>query len=185
VARIYTRTGDNGTTGLIGGKRVSKDSLRIEACGTVDELNALLGVVRSCGLDEETEGILLRIQNELFTLSANLAVTEEANRVRFKLPPLTREHVCALEQDIDKVQASMAPLRKFVLPGGSKAAALLHLARTVARRAERRCVSLAGKESVQPEVIRYLNRLSDLLFTLARRANILAGWNEINPGFGH
>jgi len=185
VARIYTSTGDNGTTGLIGGKRVQKNSLRIETCGTVDELNALLGVVRSYGLDERTEEILLRIQDHLFTLNANLAVTEEANRARFKVPPFTREHVVTLEKDIDEIQAAMEPLRQFLLPGGSKASALLHFARTVARRAERRCVSLAGKETVHPEIIRYLNRLSDLLFALARRANILAGRSEIHPRFGH
>ena len=185
MARIYTKTGDNGTTGLIGGKRVPKDSMRIETCGTVDELNAMLGVVRSCGLDEEAEGTLLRIQDQLFTLSANLALPEEANRARFKIPPLTGEHVAALEKDIDRIQASMGPLRQFVLPAGSKIAALLHLARTVARRAERRCVSLAEKEPVPQEILRYLNRLSDLLFVLARRTNILAGRSETNPGFGH
>lgn len=184
MARIYTKTGDDGTTGLIGGERVPKDSLRIETCGTVDELNALLGVVRSCGLDEGTESILHRIQDHLFTLSANLAVMDGESGTRYKVPLVTDENVAALERDIDQTQAAMEPLRQFVLPGGSKAAALLHLARTVARRAERRCVSLAGKEAVQPQIIRYLNRLSDLLFTLACRANILAGRAEIHPGFG-
>lgn len=184
MPRIYTKTGDDGTTGLIGGGRVPKDSLRIETCGTVDELNALLGVVRSYCLDEATENILLRIQDHLFTLSANLAVTESAIRAKHSIPPVTDEYVALLEKEIDGIQAVMEPLRQFVLPGGSKAAALLHLARTVARRAERRCVSLAAKEVVQPQIIRYLNRLSDLLFMLARRANGLAGREEIHPRFG-
>jgi len=183
VARIYTKTGDDGTTGLIGGERVPKDSLRIETCGTVDELNALLGVVRSYGLDEGTESVLLRIQDHLFTLSANLAVTEGASRAKYDIPPVTDEYVATLERNIDEIQAAMEPLRQFVLPGGSQVAALLHLARAVARRAERRCVSLAGKEVVPPQITRYLNRLSDLLFTLARRANVMAGRNEIHPGF--
>jgi cob(I)alamin adenosyltransferase len=169
---------------LIGGQRVSKDSLRIEACGTVDELNALLGVVRSYIMDPATENTLLRIQDDLFTLSANLAVTEVAVRDRHGIPPVKDEHVIRLEKEIDEIQAVMEPLRKFVLPGGSKAAALLHFARSVARRAERRCVSLAAKEAVETEIIRYLNRLSDLLFMLARRANALAVREEIHPRFG-
>ncbi len=164
---------------------MSKDSLRIEACGTVDELNALLGVVRSLIPDAATERSLLRIQDHLFTLSANLAVTEAGTRTRHGVPPITGEHVTVLEKEIDEIQEVMEPLRKFVLPGGSKAAALLHFARTVARRAERRAVSLAAKETVEPEIIRYLNRLSDLLFMLARRANALAGSEEVNPRFGH
>ena len=184
MTRIYTKTGDDGTTGLIGGQRVSKDSLRIESYGTVDELNALLGVVRSHITDAATENTLLRIQDDLFTLSANLAVTEGASRARHGIPPLTDEQVTLLEKGIDEIQAATEPLRRFVLPGGSKAAALLHFARTVARRAERRCVSLAAKEAVEPEIIRYLNRLSDLLFMLARRANALAGKEEIHPRFG-
>lgn len=163
---------------------MSKDSLRIETYGTVDELNALLGVVRSFISDAATETSLLRIQDHLFTLSANLAVTEAGTRTRHGVPPVTGEHVALLEKEIDEIQAVMEPLRKFVLPGGSKAAALLHFARTVARRAERRCVSLAAKEAVEPEIIRYLNRLSDLLFMLARRANALAGREEVNPRFG-
>jgi cob(I)alamin adenosyltransferase len=184
VTRIYTKTGDDGTTGLIGGQRVSKDSLRIETYGTVDELNALLGVIRSLPLDSVAEETLLRVQDHLFTLSANLAVTEAATRARHGVPPITVEHITLLEKEIDEMQAALEPLRKFILPGGSKAAALLHFARAVARRAERRCVSLAAKETVEPEIIRYLNRLSDLLFMLARRANILAGREEINPRFG-
>jgi cob(I)alamin adenosyltransferase len=183
VPRIYTKTGDDGTTGLIGGERVPKDSLRIETCGTADELNALLGVVRSYTLDEATEKILLRIQDHLFTLSANLAVTEVAVRAKHKIPPVSDEHIALLEREIDELQAAMEPLRHFVLPGGSKVAALLHLARTIARRAERRCVSLAAKEIVEPQITRYLNRLSDLLFMLARRANVLAGREEIHPRF--
>ncbi len=184
MTRIYTKTGDDGTTGLIGGQRVSKDSLRIESYGTVDELNALLGVARSHIIDAATDNTLLRIQDDLFTLSANLAVTEGASRAGHGIPPITDEQVTLLEKEIDEIQAAMEPLRRFVLPGGSKAAALLHFARTVARRAERRCVSLAAEEAVGPEIIRYLNRLSDLLFVLARRANALAGKEEIHPRFG-
>ncbi len=184
MTRIYTKTGDDGTTGLIGGQRVPKDSLRIEACGTVDELNALLGVVLTSVQDEASENTLLRVQDHLFTLGANLAVTETAIRTRHGVPAITDEHVTQLEKEIDEIQATTEPLRKFVLPGGSQAAALLHFARAVARRAERRCVSLSAKEAVEPEIIRYLNRLSDLLFMLARRANVLAGKTEIHPRFG-
>ena len=184
MTRIYTKTGDDGTTGLIGGQRVSKDSLRIETYGTVDELNALLGVIRSLPLDSAAGETLLRVQDHLFTLSANLAVTEAAIRARHGVPPITVELVTLLEKEIDEMQAALEPLRKFILPGGSEAAALLHFARAIARRAERRCVSLAAKETVEPEIIRYLNRLSDLLFMLARRANVLAGREEINPRFG-
>jgi cob(I)alamin adenosyltransferase len=184
VVKIYTRTGDDGTTGLIGGKRVSKDHLRIEAYGSVDELNALLGVVRSCSPSEPVEKTLRRIQDDLFTIGADLALPAGVDRNRYTVPALTETDVAALERDIDECERQLEPLRKFVLPGGTTAAALLHFARTVARRAERQCVSLASAEAVDPQILRYLNRLSDLCFVLARFVNRQSGQVESHPTFG-
>ncbi|MCC6446524.1 MAG: cob(I)yrinic acid a,c-diamide adenosyltransferase [Armatimonadetes bacterium] len=171
--RIYTRTGDQGQTGTAGRKRVDKDSLRIEAGGTVDELNACLGLVRSLVGDVESLSVLERLQAELFELGADLSADKPEDS------KITPQRVLALEKDIDRFTAELEPLRRFVLPGGTEAAARLHFARTVCRRAERRVVSLNKAEPVNPETLRYLNRLSDLLFTLARAANRRAGQNEI------
>jgi len=184
VARIYTKTGDDGTTALIGGRRIDKDAPRIKAYGTVDELNAVLGVVRGCGPNPETERIILEIQKQLFTLGANLALPEGTSRSDWGVPALTDGEVASLESLIDNLEGGLEPLRKFILPGGGRAAAALHLARTVARRAERHCVSLSRTEKVDPQIIRYLNRLSDLLFSLARRENFLSGIKESHPTFG-
>lgn len=184
MVRIYTRTGDDGTTGLIGGKRVSKDHLRIEAYGSVDELNALLGVVRSYSPPEPVERILQRIQDDLFTIGAALALPAGADRNRYKVPDVAAADVTALERDIDECEQQIEPLGKFILPGGTTAAALLHLARTVARRAERECVSLARAEALDPQILRYLNRLSDLCFVLARLVNRRSGQPEPYPTFG-
>lgn len=184
MVRIYTRTGDDGSTGLIGGKRVSKDHLRIEAYGSVDELNALLGVVRSYSTPELVEKILRRIQDDLFTIGAALALPAGADRNRYNVPEVAEADVAALEKDIDECEQQIEPLRKFVLPGGTTAAALLHLARTVARRAERQCVSLARTETLDLQILPYLNRLSDLCFVLARLVNRRSGQAESHPTFG-
>jgi cob(I)alamin adenosyltransferase len=174
--RIYTRGGDAGETSLGDGTRVPKSDARIEAYGTVDELGALLGVVRTHELPDGFDAWLGRIQNDLFDLGADLAVPErtradgasEGKRSRLRIEP---EQVTWLEQRCDEANEGLAPLRSFVLSGGTPAAAGLHLARTVARRAEREIVRLAAHETVNRQVIAYINRLSDLLFILARAAN--------------
>ncbi len=181
MARIYTRTGDDGTTGLIGGKRVSKDSPSIEACGSLDELNALLGVVRSHSLPDGIDGILHRIQDRLFTIGAELATPEG---VKPRNQGLSDGEVRILESHIDEFEAKLPPLRQFILPGGAGAAAELHLARAVTRRAERHCVSLSRLEKVNPQILRYLNRLSDLCFVLARYVNQQQSGPELHPTFG-
>jgi cob(I)alamin adenosyltransferase len=181
VARIYTRTGDDGTTGLIGGRRVSKDSPCIEACGSLDELNAVLGVVRSHALPHEVDGILRLVQDRLFTIGAELATPEGVER---RSEGLGNEEVRNLEKEIDAFEDRLQPLEQFILPGGAAAGAALHLARAVARRAERQCVSLSRLEKVNPQILRYLNRLSDLCFVLARYINRQQSMPELHPGFG-
>ncbi len=173
--KIYTKTGDKGDTSLFGGHRVPKDALRIEAYGSVDELNSVLGLVRS-GLNEtDIDTILDRIQQELFALGADLATPRSTakNVRRFQA-----QDAHPLEQIIDRLDGSLRPLRNFILPGGSSAAASLHFARTVCRRAERAVVRLARNEDLGDGCIIYLNRLSDLLFVLARYANHLSGTPE-------
>jgi cob(I)alamin adenosyltransferase len=170
--RIYTRTGDAGSTRLASGATVSKADLRVEAYGGVDETNALIGLARlSTAGDAALDPILARIQNDLFDLGADLATPpadDEAERPRLRV---LDTQVARLEAEIDALNEPMAPLTSFVLPGGSPAAAALHLARTVCRRAERRCVALAEREDVSAAALKYLNRLSDLLFVAARFAN--------------
>jgi cob(I)alamin adenosyltransferase len=183
VTRIYTRTGDDGTTGLIGGRRVSKDDLRIEAYGSVDELNSVVGLARSHALPGAVEEILARVQDDLFTIGARLA-TPGSSAAGPGFAALTADSVVSLERAIDRCEAELPPLRQFVLPGGAPAGALLHMARTVARRAERGCVALARTDSVASEVLSYLNRLSDLLFVLARFVNLKSGIAEVHPTFG-
>ena len=175
LSRIYTKTGDKGTTALGDGRRVPKDAPRIEAYGTVDELNAVLGLVLLVVADADGAALLKSIQNDLFDLGADLCVPERPKRGRAaqarKPLRIAEAHVKPLEQAIDRFNAALQPLRSFVLPGGTAASAWLHLARTVCRRAERRLVALARKETINPQAIIYLNRLSDLLFVMARRAN--------------
>lgn len=168
--RIYTRTGDHGETGLFHGPRVGKDMPRIEVLGTLDELNAVLGVSRSKSLDEEIDAIVQRVQNELFVLGAEISTADPA---QLAIPRLERRHVEALESDIDRLSETLPPLTAFLLPGGTPAAADLHLARTVCRRAERRLVTLlrAVPEEISFVLLAYLNRLADLLFVIARAAN--------------
>jgi len=175
LSRIYTKTGDKGTTALGDGRRVPKDAPRIEAYGTVDELNAVLGLALLVVADADGAALLKSIQNDLFDLGADLCVPERPKRGRAaqarKQLRIAEAHVKPLEQAIDRFNAALQPLRSFVLPGGTAASAWLHLARTVCRRAERRLVALARKETINPQAIIYLNRLSDLLFVMARRAN--------------
>ena len=174
--KIYTKTGDTGETGLYGGTRVSKDSMRVEACGTVDELNACIGFVRSQVQDEEINAILYRIQNELFDIGADLATLDTHPKAEnLRIPPTLTSQ---LENEIDRFDTELPPLRNFILPGGSTGGAAIHLARTVSRRAERCVVSLAEAEPVNPEVLIYLNRLSDLLFVIARLVNHRLGEPE-------
>lgn len=177
--RIYTRTGDGGETGLYGGQRVTKDHPRVCAYGDVDELNAFLGFCLAEGLPPAMEPLLLRLQAELFTLGADLATPDDAPAgAAAKAPRVNEGMAAALEPEIDRWEADLPPLRQFILPGGDAAAARLHVARAVCRRAERSVVTLIGLEDVNPEIVVYLNRLSDLLFVLARAANRLASVEE-------
>ena len=184
INRVYTRKGDDGQTGLVGGQRVPKDSPRIEAYGTVDELNACLGAARAT-LNKLAQqeprlavlgAILLRVQHELFNLGSILATLPED--VHPRQPRVTDAEIAQLEKGMDAMNEELAPLRSFVLPGGSRVDAELHIARTVCRRAERACVGLGTWESVPPEAVRYLNRLSDALFVWARWAAHVSGSPE-------
>jgi cob(I)alamin adenosyltransferase len=184
INRVYTRQGDRGETHLVGGQRVPKDSPRIAAYGTVDELNALLGAARATVNGAAAQeprlavlgGIILRVQHELFNLGSILATLPED--VHPRQPRVTDAEIEQLEKGMDAMNEELAPLRSFVLPGGSRLEAELHIARTVCRRAERECVALARLESVPPEAIRYLNRLSDALFVWARWAARTSGAGE-------
>jgi cob(I)alamin adenosyltransferase len=175
--KIYTKTGDAGTTGLWGGQRVDKDAVRVESYGQVDELNALLGVARTLngGADVEMDALLERIQNELFVLGADLATPGETTRIE----RVNEAYTTRLEEEIDRLDVELEPLRQFILPGGSPLAAHLHLVRTVCRRAERSVVKLAHVETINPAVLIYLNRLSDWFFMLARVANSRAGQSDV------
>jgi len=176
--KIYTKTGDKGETGLGDGSRVGKDSLRVECYGAVDELNACLGLVRSRREDAEVDALLGEVQKDLFALGAQLADPQARVADRKPKAAVTPDHVKRLEDAIDARQEELPPLRAFILPGGSEVGALLHFSRTVCRRAERRVVSLARQEDVDPLVVTYLNRLSDLLFVLARDVNHRSGVPE-------
>ncbi len=176
--KIYTKTGDRGETSLYGGQRVPKDALRIEAYGTVDELNSLLGVAEAESTDPDLRQILVGIQNRLFDVGADLASPDTGKSG--KIRRIGDSDVRALEQIIDSVDETLTPLSSFILPGGSPVAARLHLARAVCRRAERAVVRLAHNETITPAVIVFLNRLSDLLFVLARQANHKAGIDEVH-----
>ena len=180
LSKIYTRTGDDGTTGLGDGARVPKESLRVEAYGTVDETNSAIGVVIGHEtLPPQMRSCLIEVQHDLFDLGGELCIP--GHRI------ITDAHTERLERTLDGFNENLPPLKEFILPGGGPAAAACHLARAICRRAERRCWSLARVESVAPEVLRYLNRLSDLLFVLARvLARQSAGgevfWRRSNPG---
>lgn len=171
--KIYTKTGDDGTTALGSGERRPKNDLRIEAYGTVDETNAVLGIVRlhTAADVPELDVVLGRIQNDLFDLGADLATPDTGEDLGYEPLRVTDAQVSALEQAIDKFNGDLTPLRSFVLPGGSAASAHLHLARTVSRRAERLMVELASREKVSSSAIRYMNRLSDFFFVASRFLN--------------
>lgn len=178
--RIYTRTGDTGDTGLFGGGRVPKDDPRVEAYGDVDELNAHLGLARAIEMMPRIDEVLVPIQRDLFSLGALLA-TPDRDRMQEQLAKarIDEERIAELEHAIDEGEKELEPLRAFILPGGTPKAAALHVARTVCRRAERRVISLQRSQVIPALVVIYLNRLSDLLFVLARVANRRAGAGEV------
>lgn len=175
--KIYTKTGDGGETGLFGGARVSKADPRVEAYGDVDELNAQIGVARAGGLDGDIDELLATIQAKLFDVGAELAAAPGSKAS--SMPRVSDADVVVLESGIDRFEEELAPLENFILPGGTAAAAWLHVGRTVARRAERRVVALASQTEVRDVIVHYLNRLSDLLFVLARVANRRAGVADV------
>lgn len=172
--KIYTRTGDKGTTGLFGGARVEKSDSRIEALGAIDELNATLGIVRAEALSPELDRQLSTLQSELFVVGAEVACVPE-KLDKLKMPLVSSEQVSGLENLIDQYEQSLPALTQFILPSGSRAGAALHAARTIARRAERRCLAVAH---LRPSLVVYLNRLSDCLFVMARAENQRAGSEE-------
>ncbi len=176
--KIYTKTGDDGENGLFGGPRVPKDHLRIETYGTVDELNSVVGIVRLhvSAASRELDAQLERIQNELFDLGAALATPDP---IKFGITGVSEESVALLEQSMDRFDADLEPLKQFILPGGAPAAAYLHLARTVCRRAERLTVALARQSDIAPTGVVYLNRLSDWFFVAARWINKQAGEPDV------
>lgn len=177
--RIYTRTGDGGETSLLGGERVSKADLRVEAYGAVDELNSWLGVARGKVPREELAQLLEAAQAILFEVGAELATARpEDPKLAAHVPRVGPSHVRELEAWIDRLEADLPPLRTFVLPGGGEAGAVLHVARAVCRRAERRVVALSQQRPVNPEILRYLNRLGDFLFVAARWVNQVMGVQE-------
>jgi cob(I)alamin adenosyltransferase len=176
--KIYTKTGDAGETGLFGGARVSKASLRVEAYGEVDELNSAVGWARIAVSEPDLDGLLNQIQNDLFVVGAELGSTEDRKQ-KGGMPLVAERQVEALERAIDKYEEGPPALTSFVLPGGSETAARFHLGRCVCRRAERSLVALAAQENLRGELFRYVNRLSDLLFVLARYANHAAGVEDI------
>ena len=175
--KIYTRTGDDGSTGLIGGMRVAKSDPRIECYGTVDELNAALGLAAVSG-DAGWVAAVREVQGELFAIGSHLATPDGAPRAA-SLPALDEAWASRLEMQIDAAEAGLPPLRNFILPGGTEAAARLHLARTICRRAERLLVSFSVDRPIDPIILTYFNRLSDWLFVQARQANYLAGTADV------
>ena len=177
--KIYTRTGDKGETALFGGGRVSKSHPRVTAYGTVDELNSALGVALGQIADEELRVRLAPVQHDLFAIGAHLATPQEGRGKRPVTPDLPQGRIEEMERWMDEAESELAPLREFILPGGVPGAAFLHFVRTVCRRAERYVVALAQEEAVADDVIRYLNRLSDLLFVFARLENARAGAKDI------
>jgi cob(I)alamin adenosyltransferase len=177
--KIYTKTGDKGETSLFGGRRVWKNDTRINAYGTVDELNSVFGLILTEIKNEELKQIALSIQHELFIVGSDLATPNDKGNKGFLISRIDASHTKRLEEIIDKYESQLPELRNFILPGGLKGAALLHNARTICRRAEREVISLARKEEINSELEIYLNRLSDLLFVLARFENFSNGKEDI------
>lgn len=169
--KIYTRTGDDGTTGLIGGTRVKKYNIRLEAYGTVDELNSYIGLLRSLLEDKPTDLILEKVQNKLFVIGANLATEVHKELIKKQLP-CRESDIVMLENEMDRIVELLPPLKNFILPGGTQANAFCHVARTVCRRAERRIVELSEESEVDALLIKFINRLSDYLFVLSRKISM-------------
>ena len=178
LTRIYTRTGDDGTTGLGGGGRVGKDDPQVEACGDVDELNSAIGVALATGVVDELTTSLTRIQSELLNVGGELSLIGAPPDRRPPQPLIQARHVETLERECDRYNADLPALPNFIVPGGATGAAALHVARTVCRRAERSVVTLSHLREMSPEILRYLNRLSDLLFIMARFENRARGASE-------
>lgn len=177
--KIYTKTGDSGTTSLIGGTKVPKSHLRIESYGTIDELNSYLGLVRDLLTDEPCRDMILEIQDRLFTIGSSLAC-DPVKEPKMRIPDLRSSDITALESEIDRIDGMLAPMRSFILPGGHPVVSHLHIARCICRRAERACVRLELESlEVEPMILQYLNRLSDYLFVLARYACVLLQIEEI------
>lgn len=177
--KIYTKTGDNGQTSLFGGHRVSKDDLRIESYGTVDELNSVLGMALHDISDKKLHDVIFELQNELFVLGSDLATPKSDSGKDRHITRISAEHVERLEKLIDTFTEEVPPLKYFILPGGSRAASWLHIGRTICRRAERKVVTLYNNVDIGAHIVVYLNRLSDLLFVLARYANKTAGVPDV------
>lgn len=172
--KIYTKTGDQGKTGLIGGTRVNKNDIRLEAYGTLDEFNAFVGLLISEGLDESDQRFNENIQHRLFKICSYLATDQSQTKVTF-VEPIGDKELLEMEQEIDKITQTLPPINRFVLPGGSKRASLCHVCRTICRRAERRIMDVSSIYEVHPQIIRYINRLSDYFFTLSRKYCISDG----------
>ena len=177
--KVYTKTGDDGTTGLVGGSRVKKYDLRLESYGTIDELNASIGVLRSMELPADVTELLIQIQNKLFNIGSRLASDEKGESFTADLK-ITEENIKVLENAIDEYEKHLPKLTGFVLPGGDLSVAQCHVVRTVCRRAERRIVEFAESYPVQPEIVKYINRLSDFMFTLARKLAFDKNVDEVN-----
>jgi len=182
--KIYTKTGDSGQTSLFGGQRVPKYHLRIESYGTVDELNSYIGLIRDQQIDEHTKTVLIQVQNDLFTLGAMLATPPEKEKLksgkdRLNIPKVSEESIQQLENEIDLMNETLTPMTSFVLPGGHTIVSFCHIARCVCRRAERLCTQLNDSETLNENVLMYLNRLSDYIFVLARKLTLTTQSEEI------
>ncbi len=177
--KIYTKGGDKGETGLFGGERVSKDSIRIEAYGTVDELNSFIGLTLTEIKDTKVRELLNSVQNNLFALGSDLAAPDNEKNRTHNIPRITKSQFEEIEKEIDKFDTKLDELKNFILPGGCKSSALLHICRTICRRAERRVVTLSNGVNLSPDIIIFLNRLSDLFFVLARYENKISGIEDI------
>jgi len=176
--KIYTKTGDDGSTGLVGGTRLKKYEVRLEAYGTVDELNAIIGVIRSFGLSDSDKNILAEIQNKLFNIGSRLASDKKGDEMTSELS-IKDDDILFLEKAIDEFEEDLPELTQFILPGGDQTAAQCHVARTVCRRAERRILEFAQQNTVQPELTKYINRLSDFFFVFARKLTADSGLEEM------
>jgi len=176
--KIYTKTGDNGTTGLLDGERVSKNSLRVNVYGTIDELNSIIGIITTLKIPEELKSTFSKLNNVLFEAGSDLASPNNTTKVK-NISRIKEEHIFWLEKLIDEYDLKLPPLKNFILPGGTNASAYLHNARTVCRRAERLAVSLSEQENLGDYIIKFLNRLSDYLFMAARMVNFLSGVEDV------